>query len=79
MNTTVTNVGDANSIYNVEIEMPKEVTPSVSPSKLEFTKANEKKTFTVSLTRDANATKHVEGSFKWVSDKHIVRSPIVIV
>ena len=78
VNRTVTNVGDANSIYNVEIEMPKEVTASVSPSKLEFTKANEKKTFTVSLTWDANGTKHAEGSFKWVSDKHIVRSPIVI-
>ncbi|PVH63014.1 hypothetical protein PAHAL_3G454100 [Panicum hallii] len=78
VNRTVTNVGDANSSYTVEIEMPKEVTTSVSPSKLEFTKANEKKTFTVSLTWDAIASKHAEGSFKWVSDKHTVRSPIVI-
>ncbi|CAN6351870.1 unnamed protein product [Urochloa humidicola] len=78
VNRTVTNVGDASSSYTVDIEMPKEVTASVSPSKLEFTKANEKKTFTVSLTWDGNATKHAEGSIRWVSDKHVVRSPIVI-
>ncbi|TKW28867.1 hypothetical protein SEVIR_3G357200v4 [Setaria viridis] len=75
---TVTNVGDAKSSYTVDIEMPKEVTASLSPSVLEFTKVNEKKTFTVSLTWDANAIKHAEGSFKWISDKHVVRSPIVI-
>ncbi|CAL5093333.1 unnamed protein product [Urochloa decumbens] len=75
---TVTNVGDASSSYTVDIKMPKEVTASVSPSKLEFTKANEKKTFTVSLTWDANGTRHAEGSIRWVSDKHVVRSPIVI-
>ena len=78
VNTTVTNVGDVNSSYTMEIEMPKEVTASVAPSKLEFSRANEKKTFTVSLTWDANGTKHAEGSFKWVSDKHTMRSPIVI-
>ncbi|CAN6329245.1 unnamed protein product [Urochloa humidicola] len=78
VNRTVTNVGDASSSYTVDIEMPKEVTASVSPSKLEFTKANEKKTFTVTLTWDANGTKHAEGNIRWVSDKHVVRSPIVI-
>jgi subtilisin family serine protease len=75
---TVTNVGDAKSSYTVNIEMPNEVRTVVSPSMLEFTEAKEKKTFTVSLTWDANAIKHAEGSFKWVSDKHVVRSPIVI-
>ncbi|RCV19019.1 hypothetical protein SETIT_3G349900v2 [Setaria italica] len=78
VNRTVTNVGDEISSYSVDIEMPKEVTASVSPRKLEFTKANEKKTFTVSLTWDATGTKHAEGSLRWVSDKHVVRSPIVI-
>jgi hypothetical protein len=58
--------------------MPKEVRASVSPSKLVFTKANEKKTFTVSLTWDANRIRHAEGSLRWVSAKHVVRSPIVI-
>ncbi|CAN6356302.1 unnamed protein product [Urochloa humidicola] len=75
---TVTNVGDATSSYTVNIEMPKEVRASVSPSKLQFTRANEKKTFTVSLTWDASRTMHAEGNMKWVSNKHVVRSPIVI-
>ncbi|KAF8661154.1 hypothetical protein HU200_057264 [Digitaria exilis] len=78
VNRTVTNVGDGSSSYTVDIEMPKEVTASVSPSKLEFTESNEKKTFTVSLTWDASQTKHAEGSLKWVSEKHVVRSPIVV-
>jgi hypothetical protein len=50
----------------------------VTPTKLEFTKAKESKTFTVSLVWDASKTKNAEGSFKWVSNKHVVRSPIVI-
>jgi subtilisin family serine protease len=75
---TVTNVGDASSSYTVDIKMPKEVRASVSPSKLVFTKTNEKKTFTVSLTWDANRIRHAEGSLRWVSAKHVVRSPIVI-
>ncbi|KAJ1265707.1 hypothetical protein BS78_08G096600 [Paspalum vaginatum] len=78
VNRTVTNVGEASSSYTVNIEMPKEVAASVTPSKLEFTKQKEVKTFTVSLSWDAKKTKHAEGSFKWVSEKHVVRSPIVI-
>ncbi|TVU32187.1 hypothetical protein EJB05_23909, partial [Eragrostis curvula] len=78
VNRTVTNVGDAMSSYTIEIDMPKEVKISVTPAKLEFTKVNEKKTFSVSLSWDANKTKHVEGSFRWISRDHVVRSPIVI-
>ncbi|KAL6622872.1 hypothetical protein ACP70R_032751 [Stipagrostis hirtigluma subsp. patula] len=78
VNRTVTNVGDAMSSYTVDIDMPKEVETSVSPTKLEFTKANEQQTFTVSLSWDASKTKHAEGSIKWVSSKNTVRSPIVI-
>ncbi|RCV18626.1 hypothetical protein SETIT_3G316800v2 [Setaria italica] len=78
VNRTVTNVGDAMSSYTVEIDMPKEVKATVSPTKLEFTEAQESKTFTVSLIWDASKTKNAEGSFKWVSNKHVVRSPIVI-
>ncbi|OEL27803.1 Subtilisin-like protease SBT1.2 [Dichanthelium oligosanthes] len=78
VNRTVTNVGDAVSSYTVEIDMPKEVQAAVSPTKLEFTKAKETKTFTVSLSWDGSKIKNAEGSFKWVSSKHVVRSPIVI-
>lgn len=78
VNRTVTNVGDARSSYTVDIDMPKEVKASVSPTKLEFTKVNEKKTFTLSLSWDTSKTDHAEGSFMWVSEKKVVRSPIVI-
>jgi len=78
VNRTVTNVGDAMSSYTVEIDMPKEVEATVSPTKLEFTKLKENQTFTVSLSWNASKTKHAQGSFKWVSSKHVVRSPIVI-
>jgi subtilisin family serine protease len=78
VNRTVTNVGDAVSSYTVEVDMPEEVKATVTPTKLEFTKAKESKTFTVSLVWDASKTKNAEGSFKWVSNKHVVRSPIVI-
>ncbi|WVZ90621.1 LOW QUALITY PROTEIN: hypothetical protein U9M48_036906 [Paspalum notatum var. saurae] len=78
VNRTVSNVGDASSSYYVNIEMPKEVAASVTPSKLEFTKEKEIRTFTVSLSWDPKKIKHAEGSFKWVSEKHVVRSPFVI-
>ncbi|KAG0519994.1 hypothetical protein BDA96_08G034800 [Sorghum bicolor] len=78
VNRTVTNVGEASSTYTVDIDMPKGVTASISPNKLEFTKAKEVKTFVVSLSWDANKIKHAEGSFTWVFGKQVVRSPIVI-
>jgi hypothetical protein len=78
VNRTVTNVGEASSTYTVHIDMPNGVRASISPNKLEFTKAKEVKTFDVSLSWDANEIKHAEGSFTWVFGKQAVRSPIVI-
>ncbi|KAJ1270819.1 hypothetical protein BS78_06G080300 [Paspalum vaginatum] len=78
VNRTVTNVADAVSSYTVKIDMPKDVKATVSPTKLEFTKEKENRTFTVSLRWDASKTRHAEGSLRWVSSKHVVRSPIVI-
>ncbi|KAF8666370.1 hypothetical protein HU200_053473 [Digitaria exilis] len=78
VNRTVTNVGDEMTSYTIEIDMPKGVEVTLSPANLEFTKVKESKTFTVSLSWDASKTKNAEGSFKWVSNKYVVRSPIVI-
>nr|CAB3504673.1 unnamed protein product [Digitaria exilis] len=47
VNRTVTNVGDEMSSYTVEIDMPKGVEVTLSPTNLEFTKVKESKTFTV--------------------------------
>ena len=38
------------SSYTIEIDMPKEVEATVSPTKLEFTKLKENQTFTISLS-----------------------------
>jgi hypothetical protein len=54
----------------------------VSPDTLEFSQPGEKKTFNVTVTVMVTAggeTDFVEGSFIWVSTKHMVRSPVVAV
>uniref|UniRef100_A0A0D9X325 Subtilisin-like protease n=1 Tax=Leersia perrieri TaxID=77586 RepID=A0A0D9X325_9ORYZ len=84
---TVTNVGPANSTYTANLTMmignsSSSVRVSVSPEKLVFGKAEEKKTFTVRVTaRGRESGKRVveEGSLSWVSEKHVVRSPVLVV
>ncbi|KAM0833155.1 hypothetical protein ACQ4PT_064448 [Festuca glaucescens] len=73
---TVTNVGPAESTYTAKVEAPSTLTVHVSPETLSFSKAGEKKTFSVSVIgQDLIA----EGSLSWVSEKHVVRSPVVAV
>ncbi|VAI41760.1 unnamed protein product [Triticum turgidum subsp. durum] len=80
VNRTVTNVGPPASTYTVRLDMPKSVMVHVAPNKLVFSKAGEKKTFTVSVSgKDVHGQGHVEGSLSWVSAKHVVRSPIIAV
>ncbi|KAJ3696203.1 hypothetical protein LUZ60_001580 [Juncus effusus] len=79
VNRTVTNVGEINSKHLPKVDMPKEVQVEVSPKELVFTKINEKKTYTVSLSWNSSKRIHIEGNFMWVSDNQVVRSPIVIV
>jgi len=74
VNRTVTNVGDAAAKYTVKVDVPKSVTVTVKPETLQFSKVNEKQTFTVSVTARGSA----EGNLKWVSGKTVVRSALVI-
>jgi phosphotransferase system IIA component len=49
---------------------------------LAFSKIGEKKTFDVSVSSSRNMEEGellVEASLSWVSEKHIVRSPVVVV
>jgi hypothetical protein len=74
---TVTNVGPAKSTYMAKVEAPKSLNVKVTPDKLVFSKAGEKKTFSVSVSGRLDKGEHLEGSLSWVSGKHVVRSPIV--
>jgi hypothetical protein len=78
---TVTNVGPAESAYKAKVDAPKSLTVRVSPETLTFSKVGEKKTFSVSVSSHGmeRNKRFVEASLRWVSEKHIVRSPIVVV
>ncbi|OAY74488.1 Subtilisin-like protease SBT1.2 [Ananas comosus] len=76
---TVTNVGKASSTYVAAVEVPEEVVVvRVRPRILHFSKANEKKSFAVTVQRKGGSKNGVEGNLKWVSGEHVVRSPILI-
>ncbi|KAJ4746105.1 Subtilisin-like protease [Rhynchospora pubera] len=80
LNRTLTNVGMANSKYVAEVDVPMEVTVIVKPSILQFTEVNEKMSFTVTVSWNStgNVSGGAEGNLKWVSDSHVVRSPLVV-
>ncbi|KAH0775009.1 hypothetical protein KY290_012146 [Solanum tuberosum] len=76
----VTNVGEANSTYTVEISPPEGVEITVSPSSLYFSKVKERITYQVTFKRSASGTvsnaNFVQGYLKWSSDKHYVQVPL---
>ncbi|KAK6137645.1 hypothetical protein DH2020_028571 [Rehmannia glutinosa] len=78
---TVTNVGDTNSSYNVDIVPPPGVDVRVEPNTLDFSEINQKMQYRVTfkrLTSSANNTV-VQGFLNWSSNKHSVRSPIAVI
>lgn len=80
VNRTVTNVGLAKSRYVAVVDMPKGIKVIVQPRILRFSEVNQKMSFSVTvLSRGNRVNGGGEGSLKWVSSSHIVKSPIVIV
>ncbi|KAL3499649.1 hypothetical protein ACH5RR_038742 [Cinchona calisaya] len=75
---TVTNVGEANSVYTVEIVQPSGVKVTVKPNTLRFSQVNQKLTYEVTFSplRDVPVSDH--GSLTWESAKYSVRSPIAV-
>ncbi|KAJ4811821.1 Subtilisin-like protease [Rhynchospora pubera] len=73
---TVTNVGEANDSYKAVISVPKGVSMKVVPSTLKFKSLNEKKSFKIVFKGSGKG--HSTGELKWVSSKHVVRSPVLI-
>lgn len=76
----VTNVGDPHSTYWLDSELPNGVEVEVNPSRLSFTQLGEEKTFKMIFKAHGNSNElnMAQGQLKWVSTKHVVRSPISI-
>ncbi|CAA2965241.1 subtilisin-like protease [Olea europaea subsp. europaea] len=80
---TVTNVGEANSVYRLKIEPPKGVIVTVKPGKLVFSENVRKLSYYVTISVDSknlvlDNSGAVYGSLSWVDGRRVVRSPIVV-
>ncbi|WCJ26098.1 Subtilisin-like protease [Euphorbia peplus] len=77
---TVTNVGQANSDYTLEIVAPSGVYVTVTPNKLSFSGVNEKATYSVTFSKQEGATQSFsQGYLNWVADGYRVSSPIAVI
>lgn len=76
----VTNVGRGKAVYVAKVEMPRTLSVTVTPDTLRFKKVNQVKSFTVTIRCVSGRMKNgvAEGQLKWVSPKHVVRSPILV-
>ncbi|XP_073302237.1 subtilisin-like protease [Primulina huaijiensis] len=78
----VTNVGEPNSSYVVEIVPPPGIEVLVQPAKLDFSEFNQKQQYQVTFTRlnitTSNITFVQQGFLKWSSTRYSVRSPIAV-
>ncbi|KAL8128456.1 hypothetical protein V2J09_017611, partial [Rumex salicifolius] len=81
---TVTNVGDANSVYRVKVRSPgKGVLVLVRPKVLLFSERLKRARFMVTVMADTRRVSvgdsgSLFGSFTWSDGKHVARSPIVV-
>lgn len=79
---TMTNVGEPNSSYNIEVIPPEGVLVMVNPKRLDFTEASQRLTYRVTFSRSTEATitntQYVQGFLKWTSTHHTVGSPISV-
>ncbi|KAK6117152.1 hypothetical protein DH2020_049111 [Rehmannia glutinosa] len=78
---TVTNVGEPNKSYNVEIVSPASVNVTVNPAKLNFSKLGQKLVYNETFTRSAATGGNIlsQRFIRWNSAKDYVRSPIAVV
>lgn len=75
----VTNVGQANSVYNATIRVPKGVNITVKPMSLSFTRALQMRSFKVVVKANpVSGAQILSASLIWKSSRHVVRTPIVI-
>ncbi|RLM80159.1 cucumisin-like [Panicum miliaceum] len=77
---TATNVGEPAETYRAEVTAHG-VDVAVNPSTMVFSDIGQQRDFVVTVRRQAStpAKSVIEGELKWVSEKHAVRSPMVVV
>ncbi|PHT79609.1 hypothetical protein T459_17661 [Capsicum annuum] len=76
---TVTNVGNANSIYRLVVKPPRNVAIKVTPNVLKFNAKITKISFEVKITSTCpKSSKFTFGSLAWSDGKHFVRIPIAV-
>ncbi|XP_039137917.1 subtilisin-like protease [Dioscorea cayenensis subsp. rotundata] len=78
---TLTNVGDANELYNIDVEEPNGIRVVVSPASIQFSSIGEEKNITLEFSSKGMPLikDHVwDGQLKLDSGKHFVRSPISV-
>ncbi|EFJ24663.1 hypothetical protein SELMODRAFT_414627 [Selaginella moellendorffii] len=81
---TVTNVGNPSATYTASVGSAKGISISVTPTKLSFTSAGQKLTYSVtvsakgSITADPQAPKWSFSDLTWEDGVHVVRSPIAV-
>ncbi|KAJ0963704.1 hypothetical protein J5N97_028826 [Dioscorea zingiberensis] len=78
---TMTNVGDAKEVYNAKITEPPNVRMHLSQYSLKFNRVEQQITYRITFTMKGThpgAGVNEQGELSWVSNKHIVTSPIYI-
>ena len=76
---TLTNVGEAGSIYDVTVDAPSTVEVRVKPARLVFGKVGERRRYTVTFVSKksgGDSGKYGFGSIMWSNAQHQVRSPV---
>ncbi|XP_050229415.1 subtilisin-like protease [Mercurialis annua] len=76
---TVTNVGNSNSVYQIEYRAPQGVNVTVTPDKLSFSGVNQKATYSITFSKSGNVGGNfAEGYLNWVADELNVMSVIAV-
>ena len=75
---TVTNVGEATSVYTAEVSSPAGVEVTVVPNQLNFTRIGQKIKFIVNFKVVAPSKGYSFGSLSWKNRRSQVTSPLVV-
>ncbi|KAL2327279.1 hypothetical protein Fmac_020706 [Flemingia macrophylla] len=75
----LTNVGEADSAYNVTVDAPSTVGVTVKPARLVFGKVGDRRRYTVTFVSKKGtegSARNAFGSIMWSNAQHQVRSPV---
>uniref|UniRef100_A0A5B7BC86 Putative subtilisin-like protease n=1 Tax=Davidia involucrata TaxID=16924 RepID=A0A5B7BC86_DAVIN len=80
---SVTNVGDANSVYHVTVRPPSGTLVTVEPEKLVFRRVGQKLNFlarveALAVKLSPGSSRMNSGSIVWSDGNHVVTSPVVV-